>query len=114
MYGSRKQYWILEMIKGVDLIPAGGAPGNYSARGCMTISNEKGERTSISPEAVLDLSHPELLKIETPDQSFSMSWSEISRIEFDTPAASTTPVLKPAYEASQHKLLPFPAGKKAG
>lgn len=114
MYGSRKQHWILEMIKGVDLLPAGGIPGRYSAKGCMTISNEKGVRTNIGPNDVLDLSHPELLRIEVSGQSSALSWSEITQIDFDSPGASTTPVLKPAYGAAKHKFFPVPEVKKAG
>jgi hypothetical protein len=113
MHGSRKQYWILEMIKGVDLIPAGGTPGRYSGRGRMTITAERGEWADISPDDIMDLSDPDWLRIEAPGRSLTFSWNQIRRIEFDTPVPLRAPVLEPAYQASIRRLLPFPLGKKA-
>jgi hypothetical protein len=114
MYGSKKQHWILEIVKAVDLTPAGGISGKYTAKGTMIIATDCGESVSISTTDVLDLSNAQLLRVEMPSAARDIEWERIARIDFEAPPPAAPPLLKPALASSVHRLLPFPLSKKAG
>jgi hypothetical protein len=114
MYVNKKQFWILEMIKGADLTPAGSGPGKYLAKSKMVIATDAAEGMTISPSDVLDLSNSEVLKIEATGSMRDLAWDRIARIDFEVPTPGPIPILRPAYAASGRRLMPFLAGKKAG
>jgi hypothetical protein len=113
MYGSKKQYWILEMIKGADLTPAVQGPGRYATKGRMTIALDEGESLPVGPTDVLDLSSSDQLGIEMIGRRFKVSWDKIVRIDFETVPEPAAPILQTAYMPSKHRLLSFPIDKKA-
>jgi hypothetical protein len=112
MYVSKKQFWILEMIKGADLVPAAGGSGRYSPKDRMVVTTEAGESLAIGPADVLDFSSPEVLKVETSGRSLDIAWDGIARMDFETAAPALT--YKPAFAGAERRFIGFPVGKKAG
>lgn len=112
MYGSKKQFWTLEMIKGADLVPATGGPGRYSPKDRVVVTTEAGESLAVGPADVLDFSSPEKLRVEVSGRSVEIAWDSIARMDFEV--AAPAPAYKPAYAGAEHRFVGFPLGKKAG
>lgn len=112
MYVSKKQFWILEMIKGADLVPATSGPGRYFPKDRMVVTTEAGESLPIGPTDVLDFSSPEVLKVETSGRSLDIAWDSIARMDFEV--AAPAPAFKSASAGAEYRFIGFPVGKKAG
>jgi len=112
MYVSKKQLWILEIIKGPDLQPVGNNPGRYSTRGHIAVFADPIGMLTISPDDVLDLSSADSLFVHQEGGACEIPWEQISRMEFEEPAAETGPVIRPAYEPGKQRILSIPLGKK--
>ncbi len=113
MYVTKKQFWILEMIKGADLVPAGTVePGRYRPKDRMILTTEGGGCLTIGPDVVLDFSSDEILQVVASDRSLEISWNGIARIDFET--ALHPPVYKQAYADGARYWMRSPADKKAG
>lgn len=110
MLTSKKQEWILKMIKGPDLIPAGAYPGHYSSKSVVSITTEN-QSISISPDDVLDLSNSQFLYIKKNDQQVQVAWNSIVNLDFEEQEAITeAPHQKLA--TAHHRIFSLPLGKK--
>jgi hypothetical protein len=111
MLTSKRQEWILQMIKGPDLTPVSNCPGHYTCK--STINLAVGNQQFIIRTAdVLDLSSPEFLMIQADnEQEFRIPWERITSLEFEEPEW-TVSVKRPHTQTIPHRMLPFPAGKK--
>jgi len=110
MLTSKRQEWILQLIKGPDITPVESSPGRYTSN--RTVSVVADERhVTIRPTDVLDLSNPELLIIQSGDRERTISWERISSLEFDEQDLSFTPKKTQVRNASQ-RMLHFPLRKK--
>jgi hypothetical protein len=110
MFTSKRQEWILRMIKGPDIVPVDNCPGRYASRGTICITVDESSVT-IRPTDVLDLSDTRFLVVHGNDRACQIPWERISNLEFDEQAlqaASSRPRTHPA----RHSIMPFPIGKK--
>ncbi len=108
---SKRQEWILEMIKGPDIVPVDNCPGHYSTKTPITITGDDGQ-VIIRPVDVLDLSDPQNLIVHTNTGVALFAWDRISRLDYEEEAASSPRVLEPL-RALEQKVLNFSVGKKA-
>ena len=110
MLTSKRQEWILQLIKGPDITPVESCPGRYTSN--KTVSVVADERhVTIRPTDVLDLSNPELLIIRAGERENTIPWARISSLEFDELDFSFIPKKAPVRTASQ-RMIHFPLGKK--
>ena len=105
---SKRQEWILQLIKGPDIIPVGNQPGLYSSHSTIQITADE-TLFIVKPSDTIDLSHPEVLILRVADVEHSISWERISSLDFDEPPAA--PAAKQPRPAA-YRLLHFPLGKK--
>ncbi len=114
MYVSAKKHWILEMIKGPDLVPAKDRPGMYSLRGEMTVALFTREIYYLGPGEVLDLSDPVVLAVRSGSHAFEIPWSDIERMEYAERLGEAQAIRKPELFPSRHGLIAHPLVKKTG
>ena len=82
MLTSKRQEWILQMIKGPDITPVGNSPGHYTSKSTITITaNEK--QVTIRPSDVLKLSNPQCLIVQANGSECEIPWDRISNLDFD-------------------------------
>ncbi len=105
---SKRQEWILQLIKGPDIIPVGNQPGLYSSNNTIQITADE-TLIVVKPSDTFDLSHPEVLIVRVADAEHSIRWERISNLDFDEPPAAPA-VERPRPAA--YRLLHFPLGKK--
>jgi hypothetical protein len=110
MLTSKRQEWILQLIKGPDLTPVGSCAGHYTTK-CMIQIMAHGHQSVIHPTDVLDLSHSEYLSVQTPEGAQTISWNEIEGMEFDEQVLVRNGYRSPASTRSP-RIFPFSLGKK--
>jgi len=111
MLTSKRQEWILQLIKGPDIFPVDNCPGHYASKSTISVTVDE-RQVIIKPVDVLDLSNPQFLIVRSGDRECSVSWDNISRLDFEeesVPAASPRTQVR----TFDHTILPFPVGKKA-
>jgi hypothetical protein len=111
MLTSKRQEWILEMIKGPDIFPVDNRPGHYASKSTISVTVDE-KQVIIKPVDVLDFSNPQFLIVRSGDRECSISWDKISGLDFEeesVPAASPRARVK----TFDHTILHFPVGKKA-
>lgn len=110
MLTSKKQEWILQLIKGPDITPVGNCPGHYTSKSAIFIIADE-QQISIRPTDVLDLSSPEFLVVHTSGGECVIQWDRISSLDFEEQeiifAAPRSHV-----RTAPHRMLSFPVGKK--
>ncbi len=111
MLTSKKQQWILQMIKGPDIAPVGNSPGHYTSKSTITITAMEKEIT-IRPTDVLNLSNPEYLIVQTNGCECEIPWDRISSLDFEEQATPAMENQRQHLAASAHRMLSFPLGKK--
>ncbi|MBZ5497253.1 MAG: hypothetical protein LAP85_12695 [Acidobacteriia bacterium] len=107
MLTSKRQEWILQMIKGPDITPVGNCPGHYTSKSTISITADDRQLT-IRPTDVLDLSNPQFLVVHFNDRESTIPWDRISNLDFEEQEVATTKPLRTA----AHRMLSFPLGKK--
>ncbi len=112
MLTSKRQEWILQMIKGPDIVPVDNCPGHYSTRASMTLTGDEG-RVLIRPVDVLDLSDPQNLIVHSNNGVMLFPWDRISRLDYEGETTAAPSVLK-QLRAPEQNVLHFSMGKKAG
>ena len=93
MLTSKRQEWILQMIKGPDITAVMNRPGHYTTNGTISITTDD-QRVTIRPTDVLDLSNPVFLVVHASDQECIIPWDRISNLDFEEqeiPATSQQP-----------------------
>ena len=111
MLTSKRQEWILQMIKGPDIAPFGNSPGHYTSKNTITITaNEK--QVTIRPTDVLNLSNPEYLIVQTNGDRCEIPWDRISNLDFEEQSSPAIENKRHHMAASAHRMLSFPLGKK--
>jgi hypothetical protein len=110
MLTSKRQEWILQLIKGPDITPVGNCPGHYASKSAVFITADK-RQISIRPTDVLDLSNPEFLVVHTSEGECNIQWDRISSLDFEEQeivfAGSRSHV-----KTAPPRMLSFPVGKK--
>jgi hypothetical protein len=109
MLMTKKQEWILQMIKGPDITPVENSPGHYSLNSTICITAD-GQKVNIRPSDVLDLSNPDFLVIHGDDRACTIPWDRISNLDFEE--RQIPPAQQPQMRAAAHRLLHIPLGKK--
>jgi hypothetical protein len=111
MLTSKKQEWILQMIKGPDIAPVVNQPGHYTSRSTITITvNER--QVTIRPTDILNLSNPEYLIVQKDGGECEVPWDRISCLEFEEQGLPTTGDHPRHIALSGHRVLSYPLGKK--
>jgi hypothetical protein len=110
MLTSKRQEWILQLIKGPDLTSVANCAGHYTTK-CMIQITAHGHQSVIRSTDVLDLSHPEYLFVQTAEGEKTIAWDEIECMDFDEQVMAPTSRRSPAPLASP-RIFPFPLGKK--
>ena len=111
MLTSKRQEWILQMIKGPDIAPVGNSPGHYTSKSTITITTNETPVT-IRPTDVLILSNPEHLIVQTSGREYEIPWDGISSLDFEE--QGTPPMINERQHlaAAARGMLSFPLGKK--
>jgi hypothetical protein len=110
MLTSKRQEWILQLIKGPDITQVGNCPGHYTSKSAVFITADE-QQISIMPTDVLDLSNPEFLVVHTSEGECAMQWDRISHLDFEEQGiifASPRSHVRTA----PRRMLSFPLGKK--
>jgi len=110
MLTSKRQEWILQMIKGPDITSVGNCAGHYTSKSTIHVTAQ-GQRALIRPADVLDLSNPQFLIVHAAAGEKAIAWEQIESLEFDE-QVTAPPNLRPPTPASAHRIFSFPLGKK--
>jgi hypothetical protein len=113
MLTSKRQEWILQMIKGPDLTLVANYPGRYASKGTINIITIDRRQVTVGPTDVLDLSNPDFLVAHVHDREYVIPWDGISNLEFDEQGIRTE-MAQPRIRAARRGLVPLHLGKKAG
>lgn len=111
MVTTKRQEWILQMIKGPDITPVENRPGRYSSQNTICITVDE-QQITIRPTDVLDLSNADFLIVHTGDSARSIPWARISKLDFEERQAPS--LQQPQMGTAAHRMLHFPLGKKIG
>ena len=110
MLTSKRQEWILQLIKGLDIMPVSNSPGHYTSKSSVFISAGE-QQISILPTDVLDLSNPEFLVVHTSKGECDIQWDRISNLDFEEQGiVFASP--RSRVRTAPHQMLSFPVGKK--
>jgi hypothetical protein len=112
MLTSKRQEWILQMIKGPEITPVSNTPGHYTSKSTINITACE-QQITIRPTDVLDLSNAEFLVVHTNAGQRSIAWDRISILDFEEPEISPAISQRQQFAASAQRLSPFHLGKKA-
>jgi len=110
MLTSKRQEWILQLIKGPDIMPVENWPGHYSSKSTVSITAD-GRLVTIRPSDVLDLSNPEFLVVRANDSECTIPWDRISNLDFDEQGVKSS-TQRQLVQTAGHRMLHFPLGKK--
>ncbi len=111
MLTSKKQEWILQMIKGPDIAPVLNQPGHYTSKSTITITASE-QQLKIEPTDILNLSNPDYLIVHKEGSEFELPWDRISNLEFEERIAPTAGDQRRAVAMSSPRILSYPLGKK--
>ena len=111
MLTSKRQEWILQMIKGPDIAPVVNSPGHYTSKSTITITAD-GKQITIRPSDVLNLSNAECLIVQTSEAECSILWDRISGLDFEEHGAPAILSQRKHLVASAHRMMSLPLGKK--
>jgi hypothetical protein len=112
MLTSKKQEWILKMIKGPDIVPVGNWAGHYTSKSVVSISTEE-QKIKITPADILDLSNAQYLYVDQGEHKHAIAWDRIVDLVLEE-QDETQPVLQPHVSSLANRILSIPLGKKAG
>jgi hypothetical protein len=112
MLTSKRQEWILQMIKGPDISLVENCPGHYTSKSTINITADS-QCVIIKPGDVLDLSNPEYLVVRTDDGECTVVWDRISNLDFEEQGVTITNQ-RPRLRTAANRMLHFPLGKKVG
>ena len=110
MLTSKRQEWILQMIKGPDITPVENCPGRYTSKSTISITADQ-RNWVIRPSDVLDLSNPEFLVVHAGDRECAIPWDRISNLDFDEQGIPTTNQ-RPHTQTALNRMFHLPLGKK--
>ena len=113
MLTSKRQEWILQMIKGPDITPVGNSPGHYTSKSTITITANETQVT-IRPSDVLNLSNPQYLIVQANGSECEIPWDRISNLDFEEQESHAIENPRRHMAASANRMLSFPLGKKVG
>lgn len=111
MLTSKRQEWILQMIKGPDIDPVVNSPGHYTSKSTITISADQ-KQITIRPTDVLNLANPDYLIVLTNGTECAILWDRISGLDFEEQGAPATVIPRTRVAASARRMMSFPLGKK--
>lgn len=110
---SKKQQWILEMIKGPDIAPVGGQPGCYTSKAVIGIATDTA-RFIIGPSDLMDLSDSEFLRVLRDGQQFTIAWENITAIDFrEEKALNSGAERRSRLNSPQERTFSFLLGKRS-
>jgi hypothetical protein len=112
MLTSKRQEWILQMIKGPEIAPVSNTPGHYTSKSTISITACE-QQVTIRPTDVIDLSNPEFLVVQTDAGEHSIAWNRISSLDFEEQGVGPAASQRQQFAASAHRVSPFHLGKKA-
>jgi hypothetical protein len=110
MLTSKRQEWVLQLIKGPDITPVGNCPGHYASKSAVFITADE-QQISIRPTDVLDLSNSECLVVHTSEGERVIQWDRISNLDFEEQGIVFAGP-RSRVRTAPHRMLSFPAGKK--
>ncbi len=111
MLTSKRQEWILQMIKGPDIAPVGNSPGHYTSKNTITLKADD-KLVPIRPTDVLNLSNPDHLIVQIDGMEFEIPWDRISALDFEEQVVPATPNRRQHMAASADRMFTLPLGKK--
>ncbi len=111
MFTSKRQEWILQMIKGPDISPVENSPGHYTSKSTISITADQRQWT-IRPCDILDLSNPEFLVVGAGEKESAIPWERISNLDFEEQPVPL-PNERPHPQAAPARMFHLPLGKKA-
>jgi len=109
MLTSKRQEWILQMIKGPDIAPVSNCPGHYTSKNTICVIADD-RQVTIQSADVLDLSNPEFLVVQKNGNQSMIRWDRITSLEFDEPVMTTAAERRHVRATADRFLY---AGKKA-
>jgi hypothetical protein len=110
MLTSKRQEWILQMIKGPDISPVSNCPGHYTSKSTISITANE-QSITIRPTDVLDLSNPEFLVVHANGGKCTVPWDGISNLDFEEQTVAAAGQRTRSRSAVQ-RMLPVQLGKK--
>jgi hypothetical protein len=111
MLTSKKQEWILQMIKGPDIAPVINQPGHYTSKSTITITVNE-HQVTIRPTDILNLSNPEYLIVHKDGSECEVPWDRISCLDFEEQEIPNAGDRRRPVAVSSHRVLSYPLGKK--
>ncbi len=111
MLTSRRQEWILQLIKGADIAPVENSPGCYQSKSAINVTAQN-TRWAILPADSLDLSNAECLIMHIRGREFMIPWDQITALEFEEDLAAIPATPRSPRRLSVLRLLHFPLEKK--
>jgi hypothetical protein len=111
MLTSKRQEWILQLIKGADIAVAEDSPGCYQPKSTVRLAARNGQWT-IRPVDLLDLSNSECLVARISDGELMIRWDHITGMNFEEKPVEIHRAPDVPCRLSIHRLLHFPLEKK--